>query len=97
METGILVVWWIGLLVALIPTLMIVKEVLLVLRTLRDIRRLAGIIQPAADGIARNVDGLRGLGERVGVERLPERTAPLAAGAAALERKLAGAVSEARP
>jgi len=53
--TTIVVVWWIGLAGALAATLVILKEVGLVLRALRDIHRLAIATRHAAVGIAVNV------------------------------------------
>lgn len=58
METAIQVVWWIGLVGALIGTLVVLKEVALVLRTLHKIYRLAEFTRKAAEGIVSNVDGI---------------------------------------
>lgn len=55
MTTTITVVWWIGLVGALLATLVILKEVVLVLRALRDIHRLAVATRQAGAGIAVNV------------------------------------------
>lgn len=55
MTVGIQIVWWIGLIGALLITLVILREVELVLRTLRDIYRLAVHTHAAAQGIAENV------------------------------------------
>jgi hypothetical protein len=66
MRTAILVVWWIGLLGALVPTLVILKQSLLVLGTLQDILRLARLTADAARGTAANtvaVSSLQGVGE----------------------------------
>lgn len=52
MDQWILVVWWVGLLGALVPTLIILKEVALVVGVLGEIRRLAERTGAAADGIA---------------------------------------------
>lgn len=89
MDTAILVIWWVGLLAALVPTLVILKEVVLMLSTLRAILTLSGIIETAARGIVEHVDGLGRLGERASAEHLPERTAAIAAAAGAVERALA--------
>jgi hypothetical protein len=62
METAILVVWWIGLVVALLLTLVILKEVALVLQALRDIHRLAELTRDAARGIATNLQAVPRLG-----------------------------------
>ena len=66
MRTAILVVWWVGLLGALVPTLVILKQSFLVIGTLQDILRLARLTGSAARGIAANtaaVPSLRGVGE----------------------------------
>lgn len=54
METSIIVVWWIALIIALILTVVVLKLVILVVRTERDILRLAHRTLPAARGIASN-------------------------------------------
>jgi|SRR5215216_7301808 sensor histidine kinase regulating citrate/malate metabolism len=54
MDTSIIVVWWIALIIALILTLIVLKLVILVVRTERDILRLAHRTLPAARGIAAN-------------------------------------------
>lgn len=63
MEAAIQVVWWIGLLGALILTLVILKEVALVVRTLRGIHELAGRTAEAARGVARHVSVGSGLAD----------------------------------
>jgi hypothetical protein len=83
------VVWWVGLLGALVATLVVLKEVALVLRALRDIRELAGLTREAAEGIARNVEPIEGLGALAGpVGSLDEGTRKLAEVAAQIERQL---------
>jgi hypothetical protein len=62
MRTAILVIWWIGLVGALIPTLVILKQAFLVVGTLRDILRLAEHTRTAARGIAANVASVNALG-----------------------------------
>lgn len=52
-------VWWIGLIGALVLTLVVLKLVFLVHRVLRDIIRLATIILTASRGVARNVRAVR--------------------------------------
>lgn len=89
METAIQVVWWIGLVGALIPTLVILKEVAVVLRALRDIHRLAELTRDAARGIADNV----AVGPRLALvggpgQELRETADVLAVAAASIERKL---------
>jgi hypothetical protein len=55
-ETWILVVWWIGLIGAVPPTLLILKEAALVLAALSNIRFLADRTAEAARGIAAHVE-----------------------------------------
>lgn len=62
MYTAIQVVWWIGLVGALLLTLVILKEVALVLRALAGIERLVRVTGAAAAGVARNVEGAGALG-----------------------------------
>ena len=83
------IVWWIGLLGALAATLVVLKEVALVLRALRDIRQLAGRTREAAEGIARNVEPIQGLGALAGpVGQLDQGTRKLAEVAAQIEQQL---------
>jgi hypothetical protein len=90
-EVAIQVVWWIGLIGALIPTLVILKEVALVLRTLNDIYRLARITREAARGIATNVSIIPSLGALADpLEQLRGTTGSLVVTAATVERKLGG-------
>lgn len=56
METAIQVIWWIALIVALVGTLIILKQVFLILRVLSGIHRLGAITLEAARGIAGNVE-----------------------------------------
>ena len=68
MRTAIEIVWWIGLLGALVPTAVIVKEALLVIGTLRRIRQLAEHTRVAAQGIVvhlQPVPRLQGAGDIV--------------------------------
>lgn len=82
-------VWWVGLLGALVATLVVLKEVALVLRALRDIRELAGLTREAAEGIARNVEPIQGLGALAGpVGSLDQGTRTLAEVAAHIEQQL---------
>lgn len=55
MEIANQVVWWIGLIGALLITLVILKEVSLVLQTLGDIHKLAEFTRDAARGISANL------------------------------------------
>jgi hypothetical protein len=89
METAILVVWWIGLLGALVATRVILKEVALVVRALRDINRLAEFTRDAARGVATNVEPasrLAGVGEPA--DTLATTTGSLTTVAASIERRL---------
>lgn len=91
MATGIQVVWWIGLIGALVLTLVILKEAALVLRALRDIQGLAASTRDAARGLASNVGAvptLAGAGESA--RRLRESVAALGEAVGSLERKLHG-------
>ncbi len=56
MTTGIQIVWWIGLVGAVLITLVILREVEMLLRSLHDIHRLAEFTRDAARGIAKNVE-----------------------------------------
>ena len=88
-DRAIQVMWWIGLIGALIATLAILKEVALVLRALRDIQRLAGITREAARGVAANLAaGSRLAGTEDPARELGEAAAALASAVAALEQKL---------
>ena len=88
------IVWWVGLVGALAATLVVLKEVALVLRALRDIRELAGMTREAAEGIARNVEPIGGLGALAGpVASLDEGTRKLAEVAARIEQQLTPPVS----
>jgi hypothetical protein len=54
-------VWWVGLAGALAGTLVVLKQAFLLLRTLRDLDALAGMIAAAARGVSKNVEGTRAL------------------------------------
>ena len=83
------IVWWVGLLGALAATVVVLKEVALVLRALRDIRELAGLTLEAAEGITRNVEPIQGLGALAGpVASLDQGTRKLAEVAAQIEQQL---------
>ena len=51
MSTGLAVVWWIGLVGALAITGLVLKEVFLVIRVLRQILQLVDLTEVAAHGI----------------------------------------------
>jgi hypothetical protein len=55
METAIIVLWWIGLAGALVWTLLLLKQVALLLRVLSSILDLARSIRHASRGIAANM------------------------------------------
>ena len=68
MRLAIELIWWIGLVGALVPTLVILKEAFLVVGTLRRILRLAEATHVAAKGIGVHMHPaarLRGLAEIV--------------------------------
>ena len=91
MQRAIQVVWWIGLLGALIGTLVILKQVTLVVRALRDIQRLAEITRDAAQELATNAAAISRLeGSEEPARRLREAAVALAAAATSLEHKLQG-------
>lgn len=82
MDIAIQVVWWIGLLGALAATLVILREVALVLGVLRDIRHLAEVTRTAARGVTANlksVPDLAPLGDSAaGLREAVERQAAAA-------------------
>lgn len=84
MEIAIQVVWWIGLLGALLVTLFVLKQVFLLLRVLKDIHRLGEIIRDAARGLADNA---------VEIPRLQELAEPAREMRAAVDKIAAGAAS----
>lgn len=89
MELAIQIVWWIGLIGALIATLVILKEVALILHTLRNIHQLAEYTRDAALGITENLEPapqLSLLGEPA--RKLDENTSEIAAIVTAIEHRL---------
>lgn len=89
MQTAILIVWWIGLIGALIVTLAVLKEVFLIIGTLRDILRLAELTRTAARGLAHNVEAVAQLGEAAfPAQHLHEASSRLAASATAVARQM---------
>ena len=56
MEIAIQVVWWIGLVGALAATVVILKQVVLVLRLLRDIDQLVRVTRTAARKLASHLE-----------------------------------------
>lgn len=89
METAILVVWWIALILALILTLWILKLVILIVRTERDILKLAGTTLPAAEGIANNTALISKLEATKGVAgRILHAAIAIESGSASIDEKL---------
>jgi hypothetical protein len=84
MQVAIQVVWWIGLLVVLAMTVVVLKRVFGLLNVLSSILTLAEYTQAAAEGIARNV----GAAERLSTLGAPASQLPESA------RRLAEAAAE---
>jgi hypothetical protein len=59
MDIGIQIVWWIGLIVALLMTLAILKGAFQIIHVLRDILHLSEYTQRAASGILDNLSEVR--------------------------------------
>lgn len=91
MDTAIQVVWWIGLAGALVATVVILKQVVVILWVLRGIHRLAERIRGAAEGVARNVAAaprLAGTGDPA--HELRDAVHALAVAAGSMDRRLKG-------
>ena len=89
METAILVVWWLALVVALVLTVWILKLVILIVRTERDILKLAHITLPAARGIAGNTALISKLEATKGMAgKILLASTAIDAGSASVEEKL---------
>jgi hypothetical protein len=89
LETAILIVWWIGLIGALIATLVIVKEVFLVINALQDILKLAELTRHAARGLVHNLQSVEQLaGVEPAARSLHQAMDHLATHAAAVAQKL---------
>lgn len=89
MDTAIQIVWSIGLVGALVLTLVILKEVALLLRVLVGIHRLSERIRVAAEGIASNlgpVPALAGIADPLG--RIHGAAQGVAVSAGALNREM---------
>jgi hypothetical protein len=89
MELAIIIVWTIGLIGALVATLVILKEVTLIIGALKDILRLSEHTRDAARGLARNVeavDRLAGVNGPAG--QLYEATSKLALRAVAISQRM---------
>lgn len=54
MDTAIIIVWWATLIIAFVLTVVILKLVILIVRTERDILKLATTTLAGAQGIVRN-------------------------------------------
>ena len=90
METTMQIVWWVGLIGALILTVVILKEVALIHKALRDIFQLSGRTRDASRGIAAHVDvaaELEALAQAA--DTLPPTATALAAAAEQVEKALA--------
>jgi hypothetical protein len=61
MDIAIQIFWWVGLIGALIPTLVILKEVALIIKTLKEIHSLAILTGQAAKGISQNLEAVSAL------------------------------------
>ncbi|MCA1632894.1 MAG: hypothetical protein LC802_04030 [Acidobacteria bacterium] len=89
MDTAIIVVWTTTLVVALILTLFILKLVFLIVRTERDILKLAHTTLAAAQGIVRNTALISGLETTKGVAgNILSVAGAIDAGSASIEAKL---------
>lgn len=89
MTVGVQIVWWIGLVGALVMTLVILRLVELVVRDLVDIHRLAGYTRDAAKGIERNVQVIPSLANVAGpAQHLLQSTRKLAETSMAIRQKL---------
>lgn len=89
METAIIVVWWIALIVALILTLVILKLVVLIVRTEKEILQLAHTTLPAARGIEANTALIAKLEATKGVAgRILNAAVAIESGASSLKQKL---------
>jgi hypothetical protein len=84
------VVWGAGLVAAYVAALAVVKEVMLVVKSLQDIHRLAEITGEAARGIRQNVASIESLaGAEVPAGTLVEASNSVAAATRLLEQKVA--------
>ncbi len=89
MQTGIQIVWWIGIIGALGVTIAILREVELILRTLKNINQLAEYTRDAADGIAKNVKVIPSLGNVAApAQKIVDAAGRLTNASYAIEQKL---------
>lgn len=89
MDTAIIVVWWAALVAALLLTLWILKLVVLIVRTEREILQLAATTLAAAHGIEANtalIEGLRTTENVAG--RILAAAVAVEAGASSVKNKL---------
>ncbi len=89
MRKAILGVWSVGLIAMLPATLVILKEVALMLKELRSIHQLAEFTREAAQGLATNASAASQLAaSEEPARRLREGASALAAASASVEQKL---------
>lgn len=89
MRPAIFIVWMTGVAGALVATLVILKEVALVLRELKAIHRLAEFTREAAQGLSTNASAASRLAvSEEPARRLREGAGALATASASLEQKL---------
>ena len=89
-ETTIQIVWALGLILALIVTVIDVGLVIRVIRAARKIDGLAARTLTAAGGIAGNTAAIKNLGATLEVAKaLVDRAGPIVSVADAMEKKLA--------
>ena len=95
METAIIIVWSVTLIIALILTLWILKLVFLIVRTERDIIKLATTTLEAAHGIERNTALISGLETTKGVAgKILGVAITIEAVASSIKQKLQGVEKE---
>ena len=93
-EAAVQTVWWIGLILALIVTVIDVALVIRVIRAARKIDALADRTLTAAGGIAGNTAALSKLGATLQVAgALVEKAGPIVNVAESMEKKLAAVSS----
>ena len=102
MDIWVQIVWWIGLIGALLLTVVILKEVALLHKVLRDIYELSRRTDTASRGIANHVAGAPAADEELErlartARALPVTATALAAAAAELEQVLANLAPDIRP
>jgi hypothetical protein len=89
METTIVIIWSLGLVLALLATVVILKQVSVTLRTLRHILELATHIRTAARGLADHVGAASDLAAlKEPALQLREATRATAGAADAVSRRL---------